>query len=216
MSMFRNLLMVSGNKSRLPSEYQEVEYVQSHGNQYINTKIYMNGRTDFEIDFEATSTVQWGAIIGTDWINMPARLYYGIFNNYSITTNYLYVGNNTVTFNNPYGQLNTKTKAQYTSSNKTLTVTNANGVLTKPISYSNIGTSTYPIYFYAINRNGNASDVTISKVYKVIIEKDGEEVGNFIPCYRKADDTIGFYDLITEEFFTNAGSGTFTKGPDVE
>lgn len=38
---------------------------------------------------------------------------------------------------------------------------------------------------------------------------------DFIPCYRKADGEIGFYELVSGTFLTNAGSGTFGKGPDV-
>ena len=37
----------------------------------------------------------------------------------------------------------------------------------------------------------------------------------FIPCYRRSDNVIGFYDLVNDVFYTNAGSGTFSKGPNV-
>lgn len=36
-----------------------------------------------------------------------------------------------------------------------------------------------------------------------------------IPCYRKADGVIGFYEVVSETFLVNAGTGSFTKGPDV-
>lgn len=38
---------------------------------------------------------------------------------------------------------------------------------------------------------------------------------DLVPCYRKADDVIGFYDIVNDVFYTNAGTGTFVKGPDV-
>lgn len=45
---------------------------------------------------------------------------------------------------------------------------------------------------------------------------DGDAiVRNLVPCYRKADSVIGMYDLITSTFFTSISGGTFTKGPDV-
>lgn len=34
--------------------------------------------------------------------------------------------------------------------------------------------------------------------------------GRFVPCYRKADNIIGWYDIITQKFFP--GTGTWTKG----
>jgi hypothetical protein len=39
-------------------------------------------------------------------------------------------------------------------------------------------------------------------------------VRNFIPCYRKSDGVIGFYDTIKKEFCVNKGKGSFVKGPD--
>lgn len=35
------------------------------------------------------------------------------------------------------------------------------------------------------------------------------------PCYRKSDNTPGFYDKVTHSLLTNSGSGTLTVGPDV-
>lgn len=40
-------------------------------------------------------------------------------------------------------------------------------------------------------------------------------IRNFIPCYRKSDNVIGMYDLITKTFYENAGTGTFIKGNDI-
>ena len=200
---------------RLPAEYQEVEYVQSSGTEYINTGINSNGLTNFEIDYEIVQAVQWGAIIGADRVNTPGRLYYGILNNYSFTTNYLYAGNKTTTFSNQYGALNLKTKATYTASTKTLTVSNSNGTLNQTLNYTSIESSNMPMYFFAINRQYSVSDITKSKVYYVKITEGDTLKGEFIPCYRKSDNVIGFYDLVSETFKTNAGSGTFIKGNDV-
>ena len=40
-------------------------------------------------------------------------------------------------------------------------------------------------------------------------------VRDFIPCYRISDGVIGLYDKVSGKFYTNAGTGTFTKGADV-
>lgn len=39
---------------------------------------------------------------------------------------------------------------------------------------------------------------------------------HYIPCYRKSDNVIGLYDIITDEFKTNAGTGSFTKGSNTD
>jgi len=46
----------------------------------------------------------------------------------------------------------------------------------------------------------------------------GELLADFIPCYKKADNTIGVYDVIGNVFYGNlisSGSGAVAKGPDV-
>lgn len=40
-------------------------------------------------------------------------------------------------------------------------------------------------------------------------------VRDLVPCYRISDGVIGMYDTVNNVFYTNSGSGTFTKGADV-
>lgn len=54
-----------------------------------------------------------------------------------------------------------------------------------------------------------------AQVYYFQFYRNGKQIGNFIPCYRKSDGEIGMYDTVTKAFFTNNGSGTFTKGADL-
>lgn len=62
----------------------------------------------------------------------------------------------------------------------------------------------------------NAQDgCCIFKVAYIKIEQNGILVRNFIPCYRRADKLAGMYDIVGNVFYTNAGSGSFTIGPDV-
>lgn len=53
------------------------------------------------------------------------------------------------------------------------------------------------------------------KIYSFRIYEGNTLVKDFVPCYRKSDNAIGFYDLINQVFLVNNGSGTFTKGPNV-
>ena len=43
----------------------------------------------------------------------------------------------------------------------------------------------------------------------------GNKYIKLIPCYRKSDNVIGMLDLVNNVFYTNAGSGTFTKGNNI-
>lgn len=46
-------------------------------------------------------------------------------------------------------------------------------------------------------------------------DADGNTISNLVPCYRKADGAVGMFDLIGKAFYSNAGTGSFTKGADV-
>lgn len=56
----------------------------------------------------------------------------------------------------------------------------------------------------------------IGKIYSVLLEKDSTIVADLVPCYRKSDGEIGLFDIVSEQFFVNTGTGEFTKGADVK
>lgn len=60
--------------------------------------------------------------------------------------------------------------------------------------------------------NGN---VYVFRVYRSNSSLKSIPFLDFVPCYRKADGEIGFYETVTGTFLTNAGTGEFGKGPDV-
>lgn len=51
--------------------------------------------------------------------------------------------------------------------------------------------------------------------YAKIYNNSNEIIFNGIPCYRKDDNKIGLYDLIERNFYTNQGTGNFSKGKDM-
>ena len=48
--------------------------------------------------------------------------------------------------------------------------------------------------------------------YVVLYGKDGEELLNYIPVKRVADDAVGFYDSVKKSFVPSYGSVPFTAG----
>ena len=53
------------------------------------------------------------------------------------------------------------------------------------------------------------------KIGRIQITNNGKLKLNLIPCYRKQDDVIGMYDSVSDTFYTNSGTGSFTKGIDI-
>lgn len=75
---------------------------------------------------------------------------------------------------------------------------------------------TNELYLFAQNYNGNLRYGGERKIgYFRYWNKNGELICDLVPCYRKSDKVIGMYDMIRKIFLTNVGSGSFIKGINV-
>lgn len=53
------------------------------------------------------------------------------------------------------------------------------------------------------------------RIYYLKFYYQNDLIRDFIPCYHKVSGEIGMYDPVTKTFFTNQGTGSFMKGPEV-
>lgn len=192
---------VAKQPSRLPNGYQEVEYIEStNAGQKIDTGIKPNGNTSASIDFTLKSiTTQWGIVFGAYVANNLFALTVGE------STNKIYVA-----------------YASTTSPAKTLTF-NSRSKLQMTPSYSRWAEDYYSYSLSAFSSSLNIGICgplnnpysTPMCIYGCQISEAGFLLRDLVPCYRKSDNEIGMYDLVSKTFFTNAGTGTFLKGNDV-
>lgn len=82
-------------------------------------------------------------------------------------------------------------------------------------------TMTANLCLFAQNYNGSVRfNSTAGQARQVgrfsYYDKNGTLTCDLYPCYRKSDGVIGMYDLARGTFLTNAGSGTFTKGANID
>lgn len=214
-SLRRRLLEVQTEQTgRLPAEYQEVEWIESNGSQYINTNVNQQD-TGFEIQFisfDEISTSDFGCIFGSRYASNSSDMQ---LSSYTTDANYALgwrgtfrYGGSSQTYDghlNPKGILNV-----ISYMNDTYT---ANGT-DYTYSAGNISNTRF-IYLFAMHNNNSASQHSKVRVYYFKLYKQGILAADLVPCYRKADGVIGMYDLVQEAFRTNGGSGTFTKGGNV-
>jgi hypothetical protein len=50
------------------------------------------------------------------------------------------------------------------------------------------------------------------KLYSFKLYDNGTLIRNYIPAKRASDSVIGLYDTVNNEFYENAGTGTFIAG----
>jgi hypothetical protein len=82
------------------------------------------------------------------------------------------------------------------------------------ISSSSVSSYTWT-HNMTLNHSYADSANSCNRWYYVKIYEGNTQIRDLVPCYRKADTVIWMYDLINGVFYTNAGSGAFTKGSDV-
>lgn len=201
-----------GRAARLPSAYQEVEYIESTGTQAILTDIpcQLPIRTDVDILFpEPNDSYFCGTRYGNIRICMAGNYLSTIqwaFGTYRMTN-----------------RINWRTRYMITSylKNGYQHIYNNDGTADQEYNYTlsdaEISGMDGYLGLFAMRYNDTQSFAQFAKArcYGVRISNDNGLLGEFIPCYRKSDGEIGMYDTVSKTFYTNAGTGTFLKGADV-
>lgn len=210
------MLGEGGGNGRLPSEYQEVEWIQNSRYSYIATQYYHNYLSKYQFKVQKINMGANYAII------FGARSAYNLKDAITVS----FHGTSSLSFN-----IGGKTNDNFG------TLQHPNDPCEWYVDYSSIiinenqyTTNATPptdcIYddwmFMGNQKNTYLSDYGIMRMYNFKISEDSLLMRNYIPCYRKSDEEIGMYDLCGSicpltgtSFYVNAGTGTFTKGNDV-
>lgn len=194
----------------LPEEYQQVEYIESTGTQYIDTGIIPNNETGFKIKMSLPEINKDIFRYGIRQDSSDSRFVLGSSNGsvyFGFGGVIGYFGNQrlwTIEENIPF-EANLNYKNSRTA--------DVNGQGTESIGTLTINFS-YSIIMFGRNSVGTISTSSQKIYYNKITNRD-KLIRNFIPCYRKSDGVIGMYDLVEDKFYTNLGTGTFEKGKDI-
>lgn len=201
----------------IPSEYQKVEYITSSGTQYINTGIYYYKHTVY-IDAQFhQANYSSATVFGTGQSGQMAKKAFGISN---ITTYGIQCDANNHSPASWYsGTVNNihLTRFQMLANDENGKIIFNGTEYTPTHSLDTVQSASYPVWLFARNYGGSINLPATASVYRCKIwnKTTSELLRDFVPCYRKSDEAIGMYDVVTGTFFTNGGTGTFTKGPNV-
>lgn len=183
----------------LPTEYQEVEYIESTGTQYIDTGIYMDTSIKIDLTMQLNYTDKDQKFLGSYGSGgICLGTYAG---KWRLGNSMWAVNENAVTLE--------KVNIQAYNDNWYI---NGVNVATTKFSANNQA----PISLFGIFYNGSLFQRDSIKVYSLKIYDGDTAVREFIPCYRKSDNIIGMYDLVNGKFYTNSGTEEFIKGEAVE
>lgn len=201
---------LNGQQYEIPVEYQKVEYVESTGTQYIDTGMVGNENTAVMLDFkhnEIYSETEQRRFFGSETTGNTNAFVAGISATGKFFTQFdSIVPSSIITFDND-------------TNRHTLSLSKNgfyfDGQLTRDYAGYTSFTTPSNLLLFAFYNGGIISNNAKMNVYSCKIYDNNQLVRNFVPCYRKSDGTIGLYDTVNDKFYTNSGTGTFLKGPDV-
>lgn len=195
------------------SDFQEVEYIESTGTQHIDTGYIPNNNTRVVCDILWTefNNSYWGGFGAATSSTSRAYECY-VFSSY-VNWNF---------YNHSYGadgslgyRGSTNTRYHIDANKRVFTIYNSSGTQLKQIAAQD-GTFTAPYTMYLFGSHRASSGHGKCRFYgHTFIYDNGTLVREFVPCYRKSDNVIGMWDKVNKQFYTNGGTGTFTKGGDV-
>lgn len=209
--------------SRLPKEYQEVEWLRVNKNEgaYIDlgfsfdtkARIYMSQW----IFSTAYTTYPFGATENSGKLRCCLSSPYsnGATLYGSTGTGYISCGTSLVTIDDLSG---CKNEFYINIEKENLFIENITFSIKSNILH-NQGeyTMTNNLYLFAQNYNGSPRYGNIRQIgYFKYYDKNDILICDLIPCYQKLGNIPGMYDLVSGKFFTNSGSGSFIIGTKIE
>lgn len=187
----------------LPTDYSQVEYIESSGTQYIDTDfIPTTENIKVMLNFEYTADYSTHSLFGSQvGVNQQSMII--AYGNPSF-----YVGTSTGILSQSTS-LNTKYNLICHANNGLLTV-ELNGNITSE-NYTGTLYKDGTLYLFGNNVGGSVEQMVSAKVYSCKIYDNEILVRDYVPCINSSN-VPGLYDLVNDAFYSNAGSGTFSIG----
>lgn len=186
-------------RATLPEGYAQLEYIQSSGAQWIDTRFTPDQDTRIIYDCERLSTVSAEHFFGVRTGNTAKEAF----------CFYIYNSGWRFAYNNYVAAGDGPSTGRYLfDANKN--VMTINGSLTLKSTYAKFKASATATLFSMRSFNSGISYGS-HKLFSCQIYNNGTLTRNFIPC-KNAAGAVGLYDTVGAEFYPNAGTGSFTAG----
>ena len=193
----------------LPDGYTELEYIQSSGDQYINSGYAPNQNTrvvaDGQLMGQTTASVGFFGVRDTVAVNSPNKfIAWSMATGQSIRSDYF------GTSSSPTSSISVVGKRITINKNRNI-CSFGETVLTNTVA---TGQCQNNMFLFAENDGGKANYFGSIKLYSCQVYDNDNLIRDFIPCVN-SEGAVGLYDMVGAQFYGNAGSGTFTAGPEV-
>ena len=204
------------NAGTWTGEYEQLEYLEASGTQYIDTGHVIASST-FSVDMEISSGVNVSTTIGHFGGNQDALN--GHAANFKDSVFGLWVafaknGSSTGSKTKVGGPFNAGVRKSihygFDGNQRTLSVDGTSK--TEGFQGSIISQNTYRLFSNGCV--GGCNDIMLTgRIHWYKVYEGGNLIFDFIPVRRTTDNVLGMYDRVNGQLFTNDGTGSFIAGP---
>lgn len=200
----------------LPKGYTQLDYIEGNGTAYIDTGVLLSNTDVFEITFQSLNALAspvMGAISGGTSYTSTNNLSVTYTINAGLSAYSVYcdgaAGNVDYSWNGGNRADGLKHTIKYNGLNIAPML---DGVAMTQVTSHTLVENTPTVTTWLFGRNSTSTG-TLAQSGVRIFDFNIQSKGHFIPARRNSDNVVGMYDLVTGQFFTNAGTGSFTAGP---
>lgn len=190
---------------QLPDGYIQLEYIESTGTQYVDT-VFKPTTENMRVvcDVAYTASPNGVCLYGAQTASTTFPITVGADGNNPT----FFVGSSlrllTQTMN-----VNTRYVLDAHAKNGTLTVSLDD--VTSTANYSGSLAKTLNLALFGNNNNGTTTTCSSARLYSCQIYDNETLVRDFVPCVSPTGD-VGLFDVVTQQFYGNAGTGLFIAG----
>lgn len=197
------------------AEYQELEYIESTGTQYIDTGYYLtNNNLEIQTKVLSQGNIYPEQDLLSNQDNLTGRFVLGLYEDYvflySRDASHGTDEHNTFTYGNTPTILEIDAIYDYSHNTKKLIINNNTITETQNATISN-SNSTIKLF-----KHGNINDNNYffsGKTYYLKIFANNDLVRDYVPVMKTSTGEIGLLDLVENKFYGNSGTGIFVAGP---
>jgi hypothetical protein len=188
--------------------YDELDYIESNGKQYINTELILTSE-DYTIELD----MQWtgssvSAFESFAGFMVPSTTLPRVgLHKYSSVL--MYGADATITSSITPTHNRMKYKVRFKNGAQTLFVDDVE-IMTSRSGFNHT-TNTLPLYIFARNCS-SGYNYSYMKLYGAKIYNGDTLIRNYVPVNRQKDNTLGIYDTVTNTFYAGGNSNKFISG----
>lgn len=204
----RSPRLISVVRSKLPQGYTELSYIESNDGEYIDTGVSVDAtnynKLKFVVDCEILGS---SGSSGKNWFLNGSNTNGAYFYMGQYSGTYYYGCGGSTDRNTGISAVSGRHTFTLDAANKKFTVS---GVLDITATVANVTAAGRLLLF---GFSGSPIRTIRQKLYRSQIYQGETLMCDFVPCMNMSNQQAGLFDLVSQRFFGNDGTGAFIAGP---